>query len=91
MDGFWHISETQAHQSGVDYGNGSRSIRVVARKIEGEHLSYVVVKIPGGSHWAGRGMGSASHPGAYHVLQIIEEKQPGIYRCKDLMEFPLRN
>jgi len=95
MDGFWHIGETTAYQSGVDYGNGSRPIKVVAKRVEraadGNRLAYVVVKIPSGHHWAGRGMGTESHPGEYHVLHIMETHDNGVYWCKDLMDFPLRN
>jgi len=91
MDGFWSIGEKEAYQSGVDYRNGSRPIRVVAKYEQESSLAFVVVKIPGGHHWAGIGMDQLSHPGEYHVLQILEETQPGIYRCKDLMMFPLRN
>ena len=93
MDGFWYIPEGDGpvSQSGVDYGNGSKPIRVVARRSDHDKLAYVVVKIPGGKHWAGNHMPQVSHPGDYHVLRILEQTAPGLYRCEDLMEFPLRN
>lgn len=88
MDGIWHIDNKAAFQSGVDYGNGSKPIQVVATRFEGERLTYAVVKIPGGHHWVER---SLSHPGSYHVLQILEIHDIGVYRCVDLMDFPLRS
>ena len=91
MDGFWYIGDTEASQSGVDYSNGSKPIRVVARRVERGKLTFVVVKIPGGKHWVGNYMPWESHPGDYHVLRILEQIDPGLYRCEDLMEFPLRN
>ena len=91
MDGFWYIGEKTASQTGVDYSNGSRPITVVARRFEGERLAYAVVKIPGGSVWAGIAMERIYHSGEYHVLQILEVYEEGLYRCADLMEFPLRN
>jgi len=92
MDGFWSIGEKEAYQSGVDYGNGSRPIRVVAKYEQGGSVAFVVVKIPGGHHWAGIGMDQISYAGAYHVLQILEQTDDKrFYRCKDLMYFPLRN
>ena len=78
-----------AYFPGIDYSNGSRPIVVVSQMRD-----LVVVKIPGGKHFSGRGSQS-SHPATYNIFALLEE-QPGSpgarwFWAMELVEFPVRS
>ena len=78
-----------AYFPGIDYSNGSRPIVVVSQMRD-----LVVVKIPGGKHFSGRGTQS-SHPATYNVFALLEE-QPArrdarFFWAMELVEFPVRS
>ena len=83
--------------SGVDMGNA----KPMTVKGYDSKTGVVVVKVPGGSHWASRGT-TVSHSGHYAVVMIEEIKPIGdtllipltskFFRAwtQEVLEFPLR-
>ena len=73
---------------GIDYSNGSRPIEVVCQKKD-----LIVVKIPGGKHFSGRGT-QAPHPATYKLFALMEEQLAGLGErvvwAMEILEFPVR-
>lgn len=95
---------------GVDYGNGRKPIEIwqsIPGTIEGMDVEaftartrrapVVVMKMPGGSHWAGRGMAPGYHGAAFHVFTILSvttrpSTDPVRFDmwCDEIIEFDIR-
>ena len=100
---FWSVRKVggsivggEATHNGTDYGNGGKPIIVKAFRRTNEHRAQttMVVKIPGGKHWAANHEPWASHGGEYIVLNVLEirsESDEHInVKAETLIDFPLR-
>jgi hypothetical protein len=64
--------DSSAEFLGVNMGNGTTPIRIWH-----EEEVNLVLNIPGGKHWTGRGMDWASHPDEYLVTEFDVTATPG--------------
>jgi hypothetical protein len=77
----WKInSDGTARKPGVDFGNGSKPIKVWHRT-----ETHIVFKVPAGKHWVGRGMAQASHPGEYIVCEYVADQDHEGYILTDVL------
>lgn len=74
--------EVELRAYGVDFGNGSNPLIVWSRNAE-----TIAIKVPSGSHWAGRGS-TVSHPGYYIIGKVLEETETSV-KIERLLEMPL--
>ena len=74
---------------GIDWCNGSRPLEVVV-----SNKRILVVKIPGGSHFASRGL-RTTHPAEYYVYGILSETTDTVGRrvikAVAIVHFPIRS
>mgnify|MGYP001560415528 CR=1 FL=1 len=81
-------SKSTVYFPGHDFNNGSKPLVVVADS--GEVL---VIKFPGGKHWAGNYQPWASHPAEFGVYGKLSDTTEGDRReviAVKLVEFPVR-
>lgn len=77
---------------GVDFSNGSKPIRVVARKtvtIGAAEVELIAFKFPGGKCWAGIGMDRTTVHATYEVWQVTKRNNEGDIYVDRLMEWPV--
>ena len=58
------------HARGVDFGNGSKPINIVAQS-----RGYVVLRFPGGKHWSGNYQPWSYHPVSLRTFKVLERGQ----------------
>lgn len=70
---------------GIDFGNGSKPIKVWAESRFSDER-YIVLKVPSGTHWASITQGTVSHPGQYIFGRIDNVAESGLEHIIILLE-----
>lgn len=81
-------------RSGIITPTGTKIVKKVGPRWNEEDHGFLVVKIPGGTSWSGRGQQSY-YPAEFVVYAILEDltdvRDVGVIRADRLFDFPVRS